>query len=132
MECEEHELVQAGLAPARKHPRHDSPRTRASLSPDARRGRGWRCRMGREEVKLASRLTILNSMADPDFERCLAVHRDWGLEWLDLRDGIYGNWVAKVDLPTARIAREAIDRSGLGVFCMSTSVFFEDIEKGEG
>lgn len=80
---------------------------------------------------MASQLTILNSMADPDFERSLAIHKEWGLEWLDLRDGIFGHWVAKVDLPTARRAKEAIDESGLGVFCMSTSLFFEDIENGE-
>ncbi|MHB2266453.1 sugar phosphate isomerase/epimerase family protein [Aliihoeflea sp. PC F10.4] len=80
---------------------------------------------------MTSQLTILNSMADPDFDRALAIHKEWGLKWLDLRDGIYGNWVANVDLDSAKRAREAIDASGLDVFCMSTSTFFEEIEKGE-
>nr|WP_275592467.1 TIM barrel protein [Aquamicrobium sp. NLF2-7] len=70
-------------------------------------------------------------MADPDFNRALAIHKEWGLKWLDLRDGIYGNWVANVDIDSAKRAREAIDASGLDVFCMSTSTFFEEIEKGE-
>jgi hypothetical protein len=80
---------------------------------------------------VTSQLTILNSMADADFDRALAIHKEWNLKWLDLRDGIYGNWVATVDLDSAKRAREAIDRSGLDVFCMSTSTFFEEIEKGE-
>lgn len=80
---------------------------------------------------MSSELTILNSMADPDFERALEIHKKWGLRWLDLRDGIYGNWVAAVDIDTARRARGAIDRAGLEVFCLSTSTFFEDVEKGE-
>lgn len=80
---------------------------------------------------MTSQLTILNSMADADFERSLEIHKQWGLKWLDLRDGIYGNWVANVDLESARRARDAINRSELDVFCMSTSTFFEEIEKGE-
>lgn len=80
---------------------------------------------------MTSQLTILNSMADADFDKALETHRLWGLKWLDLRDGIYGNWVAAVDVDTAKRAREAIDKSGLDVFCLSTSTFFEETEKGE-
>lgn len=80
---------------------------------------------------MTNQLTILNSMADPDFDRALQIHRDWGLHWLDLRDGIYGNWVAALDIETAKRAKEAIDKNGLDVFCMSTSTFFEEVEKGE-
>lgn len=79
----------------------------------------------------ASRLTMLNSMADQDFRTALSRHREWGLQWLDLRDGIYGHWVAALDLETARRARADIDESGLDVFCMSTSIFYDDIDKGE-
>jgi len=78
-----------------------------------------------------TKLTLLNSMAATDFEQSLRVHQEWGLEWMDLRDEIYGNWVKTLDVPTAQRAKKAIDAAGLKVFCLSTSVFFADIAKGE-
>lgn len=80
---------------------------------------------------MTSQLTILNSMADREFTRALQLHNEWNLKWLDLRDGIYGKWVVDLDLDEARRARAEIDHHGLGVFCMSTSVFFDEIERGE-
>jgi sugar phosphate isomerase/epimerase len=79
----------------------------------------------------SAELTLLNSMAAEDFDDSLRIHREWGLEWMDLRDGIYGNWVKTLDLETARKAKAAIDAAGLKIFCLSTSTFFEDIAKGE-
>lgn len=70
-------------------------------------------------------------MADQDFERALEIHKDWNLKWLDLRDGIYGNWVINVDPDSARRARSAIDAAGLATFCMSTSTFYDTVENGE-
>lgn len=78
-----------------------------------------------------AQLTMLNSMAGRDFGQALAAHREWGLEWLDLRDEIYGHWVAALDVETARRAKGDIDEAGLAVYCLSTGIFFEDIEKGE-
>jgi sugar phosphate isomerase/epimerase len=81
---------------------------------------------------VTAQLTILNSMAGADFDHALTIHKEWNLKWLDLRDGIYGHWLATLDLDAAKRAREAIDRSGLNVYCLSTTTFFEEIEKGEG
>jgi sugar phosphate isomerase/epimerase len=78
-----------------------------------------------------AQLTMLNSMASEDFEESLRIHKKWGIEWLDLRDEIYGNWVATLDLETANRAKVAIDDAGMQVFCLSTSVFFADIAEGE-
>ncbi|HEU4808629.1 MAG TPA: TIM barrel protein [Homoserinimonas sp.] len=78
-----------------------------------------------------AQLTMLNSMAAADFEEALQIHKEWGIEWLDLRDEIYGNWVKALDVPTAQRAKDAIDAAGLKVFCLSTSIFFADIAKGE-
>lgn len=76
-------------------------------------------------------LTMLNSMAAKDFDESLRIHQEWGLKWLDLRDEIYGNWVKTLDVETAIRANDAIDAAGLKVFCLSTSTFFEEIDKGE-
>lgn len=78
-----------------------------------------------------AQLTMLNSMAATDFGESLRVHQEWGLEWMDLRDEIYGNWLKTLDVPTAQRAKAAIDAAGLKVFCLSTSIFFADIAKGE-
>jgi sugar phosphate isomerase/epimerase len=80
---------------------------------------------------VTAQLTILNSMAGADFEAALSVHKEWNLEWLDLRDGIYGHWLATLDLDAAKRARQAIAKSGLKVYCLSTTTFFDEIEKGE-
>lgn len=76
-------------------------------------------------------LTLLNSMFDEDFERALDKHVEMGIKKLDLRDAIYGHWVADLDLETARKAKDAIDSRGLEVYCLSTGIFFEEIAKGE-
>lgn len=78
-----------------------------------------------------SKLTLLNSMVSEDFEESLRIHREWGLEWLDIRDGVYGHWVKTLDVNTAKRAKEKIDEAGLKVYCLSTSLFFADIERGE-
>lgn len=75
--------------------------------------------------------TMLNSMADADFETALARHREWGLRWVDLRDEIYGKRVKDLTVADAHRARAAIDAAGLEVACLSTGVFFEDVANGE-
>lgn len=80
---------------------------------------------------MASKLAILNSMASPDFDHALDLHRQWGLEWLDLKDSIYGHTVETLDEATARRAKDAIDAAGLKVYCLSTSLMHDDLAKGE-
>lgn len=76
-------------------------------------------------------LTVLNRMADPDFDRAVAKHVEWGLHWMDLRDSIYGMGVADLDVATAGRARTAIDAAGLEIYCLSTPIMNDQIEKGE-
>lgn len=70
-------------------------------------------------------------MASEDFEGSLKIHRDWDLQWMDIRDAVYGNWVKALDVDTAKRAKEKIEEAGLRVYCLSTSIFFAEIEKGE-
>jgi hypothetical protein len=79
----------------------------------------------------SAQLTMLSSMAAQDFHESLETHKKWGLHWLDLRDGIYGHWIKDLDVETAKRAKADIDAAGLEVYCISTSIFFDDIEKGE-
>lgn len=81
---------------------------------------------------MTTELTVLNSMADQDFDRALGIHKRWGIRWLDLRDSIYGHNVADLDEPTAERARAAIDsHGGFEVCCLSSSLMFDDVLKGE-
>lgn len=75
-------------------------------------------------------IAILNSMADKDFDACLAFHERHGLHWLDLRDSIYGRTAVELDVETAHRAKDKIDAAGLEVYCLSTSIMFDDIAKG--
>lgn len=77
------------------------------------------------------KLTMLNVMADRDFSASLRRQKAWGIEWLDLRDAIYGNRLAALDIAGAERARHEIDESGCQVYCLSTSVFYDKVEKGE-
>jgi hypothetical protein len=80
----------------------------------------------------AAQLTILNSMASPDFDEALNLHVDWGIDILDLKDGILGRGVADLSDGEAGRAAEMAAARGLSVYCMSTGLFFDAVEKGEG
>ena len=80
---------------------------------------------------MTTELAILNGMASKDFDRSLALHREWGLKWLDLRDSIYGDTVGDLDEDKALRVRDAIDAAGLEVYCLSTTLLHEDLAKGE-
>lgn len=75
--------------------------------------------------------TMLNSMADTDFDTAIERHREWGLHWMDLRDEIYGKKLKDLTVAEAERARAAIDAAALEVVCLSTGVFFEDVANGE-
>ncbi len=78
-----------------------------------------------------AQLTILSSMASPDFEESMRRHREWGLSWVDLRDAIYGKRVEELELAEAQEAKRYIDELGLSVYCVSTNVFVEEVAHGE-
>jgi sugar phosphate isomerase/epimerase len=76
-------------------------------------------------------ITMLNSMADPDFEIALDRHVKWGLRHLDLKDSIFGKGVIDLSDAEARRAAALIAARGLSVYCMSTQLFHGDVEVGE-
>ncbi len=51
---------------------------------------------------MATRLTMLNSMAGEDFAAALDRHVAWGIRDLDLRDGIYGHWLKTLPVADAK------------------------------
>ena len=76
-------------------------------------------------------ITMLNSMADRDFETALDRHLEWGLHHLDVKDSVFGNGVADLSDAEAQRAAALIDARGLSVYCMSTQLFHGDVEVGE-
>jgi sugar phosphate isomerase/epimerase len=75
--------------------------------------------------------TMLSSMADRDFETALDKHVSWGLEHLDLKNAILGKDVTDLTPTDASCVMELIEARGLSVYCMSTTLFHEDVEIGE-
>lgn len=76
-------------------------------------------------------ITMLNSLAAPEFETALDRHVEWGLNHLDLKDSIFGKRVADLSEAEAQRAAALIEARGLTVHCMSTQLFHGDVEVGE-
>lgn len=74
---------------------------------------------------------MLNSMADKDFLKSLQVHQKWGLRFLDLKDCIFEKSVLDLDDDEAYRAANLIHEHGLQVYCLSTPLFYDEVEKGE-
>ncbi|MCG3181960.1 MAG: hypothetical protein BIFFINMI_04406 [Phycisphaerae bacterium] len=77
------------------------------------------------------RLTMLNSMAGDDFPLSLDRQKSWGVADLDLKDRIFGCGVLELTDTQARRAAQMIADRGQRVWCMSTQLFHDAIEKGE-
>ena len=76
-------------------------------------------------------ITMLNSMADRDFERALDRHVEWGLTHLDMKDRIFDKSIVDLTDEEASRAAKMISDRGLSVYCMSTTLFHADVELGE-
>jgi len=76
-------------------------------------------------------VTMLNSMADRDFETALDRQVAWGVRVLDLKDAILGKRVTDLTIEEAEQAAGMIEERGLSVFCMSTNLFDAAFEVGE-
>lgn len=74
---------------------------------------------------------MLNTMASRDFEQALDRFQTWGLEVVDLKNGIYGESVERLSTAQAESAAQAMQRRGLQAYCLSTELFHDDLEKGE-
>lgn len=76
-------------------------------------------------------ITMLNHMADLDFNESLDQQLEWGIKVLDLKEHIYGKALIDLSDEEAMEAAENIKSRGMSVYCLSTVLFFEDIELGE-
>ena len=75
-------------------------------------------------------LTMLNGMAGRDIISAMDRHAALGLKWLDLKDGIFGKGVADLSDDEAAEVRRLADARGLGIWCLSTGLFFGEVESG--
>ena len=69
------------------------------------------------------RLTLQSDMCGSTLEEVIAFHLDRGLSELDLKTGLAGEPVETMTLDDARRARAMLDAAGLGLYCLSTSLF---------
>ncbi|HZG55924.1 TIM barrel protein [Paenibacillus sp.] len=76
-------------------------------------------------------VTILNDIVHADFPTSLDIQKAWGIEQLDLRGAVFGKSFLDLDENEAGAAVEAIRSRGLLVYCLSSGLFFDDLEKGE-
>ncbi len=76
-------------------------------------------------------ITMLNTMADRDFPTALDRHVQWGLHYLDLKDAIFGRGIVELTDSEAHRAASLIRERGLSVYCLSTTLFHDDVESGE-
>lgn len=77
------------------------------------------------------KITMLNGMAGADFAEALDQFAAWGLEVVDLKNGIYGKSVAELTPEEAAAAEQALRQRGLSAYCFSTELFHDELEKGE-
>lgn len=78
-----------------------------------------------------TKLTLLNSMAAADFATALDQHLEWKLEYLDLKDSIFGKGITELTDAEVDCAAEMIRVHGLTVYCLSSTIFHPAIELGE-
>ena len=85
----------------------------------------------RVSARAAVKFTMLNSMADADFNLALEKLARWRIDVLDLKDSIFGRSVADLTDEEAVRAHELISAKSMSVHCLSTGLFGGDIERGE-
>ena len=77
------------------------------------------------------KITMLSHMADDDFLTALDRHVEWEIETLDIKSGVFGKGLMGVsDEEAERAAKEIADRA-LSVHCLSSNLFFDEVEEGE-
>ncbi len=81
--------------------------------------------------KRSVRMAMLNTMADLDVNASIARQASWGIRDLDLKDGIFGKAVLDLDDTEAAAVIASARDHGMTVHCLSTSLFFDDVELGE-
>ncbi|MBC8012236.1 MAG: TIM barrel protein [Burkholderiales bacterium] len=79
----------------------------------------------------SAKLTMLSAMAGSDFEVACRRHAEIGLQWLDLKDGLFGENINTLSLDNARRAAAIARDHGLKVFCFSTALCESEVNVGE-
>ncbi|MEK3722722.1 sugar phosphate isomerase/epimerase family protein [Paenibacillus sp. FSL H8-0034] len=82
-------------------------------------------------MAVQTRLTMLNTMAGPDFIQAMDQFALWGLEVIDLKDHIYGKSISDLNADEAEAAAVVLKERNLQVYSFSSELFYDDIEKGE-
>ncbi|TVY10445.1 TIM barrel protein [Paenibacillus cremeus] len=77
------------------------------------------------------KLTMLNSMASRNFTEALECFVRWGLDVVDLKDHIFGKSLIHLTDEETEAAAKALEERGLQAYCLSSELFYDDIEKGE-
>lgn len=83
------------------------------------------------EKRPSAKLTMLSAMAGSDFEVACRRHAELGLQWLDLKDGLWGETINRISLENARRASAIARDHGLRVFCFSTALCESELNVGE-
>ena len=76
-------------------------------------------------------ITLLNGMLGQDFSTALDRHQKLGLRLLDLKDCIFGKSFADLTKDEALKARDLIQKRGLEIYSLSSSLCHRDVEEGE-
>lgn len=76
-------------------------------------------------------ITLLNSMAGPEFAAALDQHVAWDVRWLDLKDGIFGKALIDLTVAEAEQAMALTVARNLSVYCLSSCLFHSAVELGE-
>lgn len=78
-----------------------------------------------------AKLTMLSAMAGADVETSARRHAELGLRWLDLKDGLFGQNIDKLNVDDARRIAAIARHHGLGIASFSTALCASDIGVGE-
>lgn len=79
-----------------------------------------------------SKIAMLNHMPSRDFVKSLDLQREWKIHYLDLKEHIFGKELLSLRDDEAKAVAELVSERDMEVYCFSTTLFFEEIEKGEG
>ncbi len=79
----------------------------------------------------APEITLLNGMLGQDFSIALDRHRKYEIRLLDLKDCIFGKSLADLTIDEALSARALIEKHGLEVYSLSSSLCHGNVEEGE-
>jgi hypothetical protein len=78
----------------------------------------------------APKLTMLSDMAGDDFELVAQRHAALGLQWLDLKNGLYGGTINNLSIENTRKLADVAARYSLRVSCLSSALCASELSLG--